>query len=45
MQIVKTNKAWQNKKANTLMLETFKRLGTSSELTVKYRKLFQRLLN
>ena len=41
---MKADKGWENKKANGLVLEVFRKLGGSSDLTVKYRKLYQRLL-
>ena len=44
LEIVKADKNWEDKKANNLMLETFKKLGPSSQITNKYRKLYQRLL-
>lgn len=46
MEIIKEDKAWQDKKANKLVLEIFKDLGGNKSTTVqKYRKVMQRLLS
>ena len=44
LEIVKTNKNWEDQKANKFILEVFKKLGSSSPVTQKYRKLYQRYL-
>lgn len=42
--IIKQNRNWEGKKANTLILGIFEKLGMSSPLTQQYRKKLSNIL-